>query len=185
MIGHQEDLAAASFVALRNSLAEPGGAPLPFTLRPKASTQDDPFDVYLCERLEKAFPGRVQGAPGPLISPDMVVVAAEVEPNAVTTLDTTQACGIEVKRFKKLSSRSTGMDFNTTPPMRHDQGLQQPLSKDRDSRFLCVRCRRDHRRQECGHYPHPCRRRCHQQRQGTLRRRRVAKDERDRPRRVR
>ena len=40
------------------------------------------------------------------------------------------------------------MDFNTTPPMRHDQGLQQPLSKDRDSRFLCVRCRRDHRRQE-------------------------------------
>ena len=45
MIGHQEDLAAALFVALRNSLAEPGGAPLPFTLRPKASTQDDPFDV--------------------------------------------------------------------------------------------------------------------------------------------
>lgn len=101
---------------MRHRLADPSGAPLPFTLRPKASTQDDPFDVYLCELLGEAFPGRVQGAPGPLISPDMVVVAADVEPSAATTLDTTRACGLEIKRFEKLSSRSTGMDFNTTPP---------------------------------------------------------------------
>lgn len=46
----------------------------------------------------------------------MVVVAAGIELNAPTTLDTTRACGLEVKRFEKLSSRSTGMDFNTTPP---------------------------------------------------------------------
>jgi hypothetical protein len=110
------DLAAASFVALRRSLGDERGRPHPFTLQPKASTQDDPFDVYLSERLEEAFPGRVQRAPGPLISPDIVVLAAGLDPDTVTALDTTDACGIEVKRFERLSSRVTGMDFNTTPP---------------------------------------------------------------------
>src|SRR5581483_1979213 len=116
MTGPHPDLAAASFVALRRSLADAHGTPRAFTLRPKASTQDDPFDVYLSERLEEAFPGRVQRAPGPLISPDIVVVAPAFDPGAATAVDTTEACGLEVKRFVKLASRSTGMDFNTTPP---------------------------------------------------------------------
>lgn len=41
------DLSAETFIVLRRALFDPAGFPLPFKLRDKRNTQDDPLDEYL------------------------------------------------------------------------------------------------------------------------------------------
>lgn len=120
------DLSAEAFVALRRHLFTKAGTPRSFSLRDKRQTQDDPLD----EQLHGVVAGelespdlRVQKAPGPLITPDMVLFAPEAlrakidvdeEPSRA------EAVGIEVKKLERTASgkvaRATGLDFNTTPP---------------------------------------------------------------------
>jgi hypothetical protein len=121
------DLAAAAFVVLREQLFDPDGEPIPFGLRDKRNTQDDPFDEWIVRQLAQGMPSeiKVATAAGPLISPDMVVAAPrgvrEIREHR-DDLGTTEAVGIEVKKLDRarsgLIARPSGIDYNTTPPSR-------------------------------------------------------------------
>lgn len=73
------DLPAAAFKALAESLFDEEGNPVPFTLRGKGETQDDPFDEHIADILEKTLPSelRVLRAGKPLVSPDIVLARPE------------------------------------------------------------------------------------------------------------
>ena len=119
-----KDLATESFLILRKHFFDTEGKTIPFHLRPKGTTQDDPFD----ELIAKVFSGTLKGvtshkAPGPLITPDIVLMS-----NRVTEITKTQdfiaktdlILGIEVKKLERMANgavaRTTGLDYNTTPP---------------------------------------------------------------------
>ena len=111
------DLPTRAFLALRQRFFDERRQPIPFELRDKRNTQDDPFDEYLAH---KVFPelGDVacRPAPGPLITPDMVLH----RPNVDCPDDLSQIVGVEVKKLERTErggvARSSGLDFNTTPP---------------------------------------------------------------------
>ena len=109
-------LAAEIHHALRTLVFDQDGNPAPFTLRPKANTQDDPFDEWLRDQLSTNLPHTVFGASGPLISPDIAVVRRGVALSHEHPATTGEAIGIEVKKFESESARGTGLDFNSTPP---------------------------------------------------------------------
>jgi hypothetical protein len=68
------DLVTRAFLALREHFFDAGGRPIPFTLRPKRNTQDDPFDEMLANDVLEDLPGIVcERSSGPLITPDMVL----------------------------------------------------------------------------------------------------------------
>jgi len=121
------DVAVAAFHALRAELFDPAGSPVPFRLRDKLSTQDDPLDEHLAQRLGERLGDEavVVPATGPLISPDMVVAAPagvrEIR-RAGGELTTAEAVGIEVKKLQRSPTgriaRPGGVDYNSTPPSR-------------------------------------------------------------------
>lgn len=92
---------------------------MPFGLRGKRNTQDDPFDEFLTRTV---FAGieEVQciPAPGPLITPDMVLHGRGRRLDRTEDLE--QIVGIEVKKLERTAqgrvARTSGLDFNTTPP---------------------------------------------------------------------
>ena len=119
------DLVTESFLILRRSFFSEGLKPKPFRLRDKRNTQDDPLDEYIHKLLSDQFPKDVDclKAPGPLITPDLVVLRPEVCKRATRiTLasNPTHIVAIEVKKLERTQSgtiaRSSGMDYNTTPP---------------------------------------------------------------------
>lgn len=73
------DLTIGSFLILRNSFFGKGAKPRPFRLRDKRNTQDDPLDEYIHKLLSDHLPTDVDcpKAPGPLITPDLVVLRPE------------------------------------------------------------------------------------------------------------
>ena len=118
------DIPADVFIALRRRFFTATGAPIPFTIRDKRNTQDDPFDEFLATDVL----GDIEGiacvkAGGPLITPDMVLyrpsrcVGAE-SPDVFVDLDC--IVGIEVKKLERAKqgrvARASGLDYNTTPP---------------------------------------------------------------------
>ena len=119
------DLSVEVFLSLRHRLFQPDATPRPFRLREKRNTQDDPLDEYICGILEDDSQNdiTVTKAPGPLVTPDMVVHRPTL---CDTTLkdklraDSTAIIGLEVKKLQRGSSgiiaRASGMDYNTTPP---------------------------------------------------------------------
>jgi hypothetical protein len=119
------DLGAAVFAALASEFRQVGGEPIPFTLRDKRNTQDDPFDVHIGAVLNSRLPERVRVfvSGKPLVSPDLVIARPE-EARVLMTgssrdLDSCHAIGIEVKKLDWSATgptRSTGMDYNSTPP---------------------------------------------------------------------
>lgn len=118
------DLTTEVFLVLREAFFDARGAPLPFALPPKQNTQDDPLDRYVVSLLGQRLPGvRCVQAPGPLISPDMVILREE-ECNIVPALslreDIHRIVGIEVKKLERARNgqiaRPSGLDYNTTPP---------------------------------------------------------------------
>lgn len=121
------DLAMWTFETLRAEFFGGDLEPRRFRLRPKAHTQDDPFDEFVRERLEAHVPPdlHVLGATGPLISPD-IVVASRAQLGDLrrgeATLDPRRVVGVEVKKLNRSKSgrvaRPGGLDFNTTPPCR-------------------------------------------------------------------
>jgi len=119
------DLTAGSFLILRNSFFGKGAKPRPFRLRDKRNTQDDPLDEYIHRLLSDPLPADVDclKAPGPLITPDLVVLRPEVckaAAKATLASNLTHIVAIEVKKLERTQSgtiaRPSGMDYNTTPP---------------------------------------------------------------------
>lgn len=111
------DLPTLAFLALRQRFFDDNGQPLPFELRDKGSTQDDPLDEFLAQDVLAEL-GEVvcRPAPGPLITPDIVLH----RPNVDRSDDLNQIVGVEVKKIERTKgggvARSSGLDFNTTPP---------------------------------------------------------------------
>ena len=113
------DIPTLAFLRLRACFFDDRGRPVPFRLRDKRNTQDDPFDEFLAKMILADIPGvACVPAPGPLITPDMVLYRSDMRINR--TNDTTEISGIEVKKLERTGqgpvARATGLDFNTTPP---------------------------------------------------------------------
>jgi len=118
------DLAVDAFLLLRDSFFDDSMRPIPFGLRPKRNTQDDPLDEHISKLLQQGLgDATCHKAPGPLISPDLVLYRPGLcrhRPRAKLATDTTRIIAIEIKKLERTRSgkiaRSTGLDFNTTPP---------------------------------------------------------------------
>lgn len=111
------DLPALAFIALRKRFFDDEGTPIPFDLRDKLNTQDDPLDEFLAQRVLTELPDvTCCPAPGPLIAPDTVLH----KPNVSRVDDLRQIVGIEVKKLERTAqggvARASGLDYNTTPP---------------------------------------------------------------------
>jgi len=119
------DLSVEVFLSLRRRFFRPDATPRPFRLREKRNTQDDPLDEHICDVLENDLQNdiSVARAPGPLVTPDMVVhrptLCNSTSKDKLRT-DSTAVIGLEVKKLQRGSSgnvaRASGMDYNTTPP---------------------------------------------------------------------
>ncbi|MGH7721007.1 MAG: hypothetical protein ACREON_19440 [Gemmatimonadaceae bacterium] len=121
------DLPTWAFETLRSEFFDDDLEPRRFRLRPKAHTQDDPFDEFVRGRLETHAPSGTQvlGATGPLISPDIVFASTtqlKKMKRGQAALDPKRVVGVEVKKLNRSKSgrvaRPGGLDFNTTPPCR-------------------------------------------------------------------
>jgi hypothetical protein len=119
------DLSAEVFLLLRRAFFADNTSPLPYPLRDKGSTQDDPFDEYVHRLLQdRLSPGAVcEKAPGQLISPDLVVLRPDRCNNSSReslASDLTSIVAVEVKKLERSGTgkiaRASGMDYNTTPP---------------------------------------------------------------------
>jgi hypothetical protein len=136
------DLPAAVFLVLRNEFFLAGAAPKPYRLRDKRNTQDDPFDEHVQDVLSHQLPNDTYAlpAPGPLITPDLVVLRpedCEASRRADLRSDPARIVGIEVKKLERQKggavARASGMDYNTTPPC----GTVRVY--DRDARALDIK----------------------------------------------
>jgi len=118
------DLAVETFLLLRKNFFDEKGNPIPFPLRDKKNLQDDPLDVYISEILKRNLPNNASciKAPGPLITPDIVILRPEIcKVSAMQQLQTdlSSIIAIEVKKLERKDgkiARLSGLDYNTTPP---------------------------------------------------------------------
>lgn len=119
------DLSVTSFLILRSAFFGPSLEPRPYKLRDKRNTQDDPFDEHVRTLLAAELPDGVAcvGAPGPLITPDLVVARPQLcneSTRKVLAKDATRILAIEVKKLERTRgdtvARASGLDYNTTPP---------------------------------------------------------------------
>ena len=92
------DLLVLAFLALRRRFFDEHGHPVSFELRDKGSTQDDPLDEFLARDVFAGLNDVIcRPAPGPLITPDMVLH----RPLVNRLDDLTQIVGIEVKKIER------------------------------------------------------------------------------------
>lgn len=118
------NLSLKVFTVLRHTFFDDNGQPIPFSIRPKSNTQDDPFDEFISETLKRELHilgACCQKASGPLISPDLVVYKAGINLfNNQVQNNPTEIIGVEVKKLERglngQIARSTGLDYNSTPP---------------------------------------------------------------------
>jgi hypothetical protein len=118
------DLPTLAFLALRRRFFDDAGRPVPFKLRDKRNTQDDPFDEHLATDVLARLDGvSCAKATGPLITPDMVLYRPSLCEGAdfrERTSDIHRIVGIEVKKLERTAqgnvARGSGLDYNTTPP---------------------------------------------------------------------
>jgi len=118
------DLTVTAFQALRDRFFDPQGKPVPFALRAKLNTQDDPFDEYLANDVLAKLPGiHCVKATGPLITPDMALFRSGIVEKGdygQFENDLNHIVAIEVKKLERTAqggvARASGLDFNTTPP---------------------------------------------------------------------
>lgn len=136
------DLATEFFFLLREIFFDSSGQPTTFSLRDKGNTQDDPLDEYIAEVLSERLENGIESvkAPGPLITPDLVVYRpgqCNSVPRDVLKTDVSRILAVEVKKLERTVSggiaRSSGLDYNTTPPC----GTIRVY--DRQSRVLDIR----------------------------------------------
>ena len=118
------DIPVEAFLTLRHRFFTPTGEPIPFPLRDKRNTQDDPFDEFLAtDVLESVHGISCLKAPGPLITPDLVLYRPDRcarAPRADVGNDLDSILAIEVKKLERTDAggvaRASGLDYNTTPP---------------------------------------------------------------------
>ena len=121
---NHSNLVADAFAVLRRSFFDEQARPIPFDLRPKRNTQDDPLDEYIAQLLKQGLPDALcRRASGPLINPDMVLYRPALCSGAARSDladDTTRIVALEVKKLERTAggkvARATGLDYNTTPP---------------------------------------------------------------------
>lgn len=119
-----QSLPLKTFTVLRSLFFDDNRMPVKFELREKRNTQDDPFDEYISETLDRELSkaGAIcQRSSGPLISPDMAVYKQGICLNDSSIENNpNEIIGIEVKKLERSANgqiaRPTGMDFNSTPP---------------------------------------------------------------------
>lgn len=122
----RSDLTVDFFLVLRKAFFDDGSIPKSFKLRDKRNTQDDPLDEHIHEVLSGhetlSVDTHCSKAPGPLITPDLVLFRTDLCDGALRgTLrsDLDRIVGIEVKKLERHGAtvaRASGLDFNTTPP---------------------------------------------------------------------
>ena len=119
------DLIAELFLILRTAFFESEMRSRTYQLRDKRNTQDDPFDEYVYRLLVERLPHdtRCLKAPGPLITPDLVILRPHMCHGAsLMTLATDLRCivRVEVKKLERPTGSTIaialGLDYNTTPP---------------------------------------------------------------------
>ncbi len=119
------DLLVEAFLLLRSACFGENATPVTYRLRDKRNTQDDPLD----ERIHKLLSEGLRAgmicikAPGPLITPDLVIMRPTLcngVPRGVLASDVSRIAAVEVKKLERTKgggiARSSGMDYNTTPP---------------------------------------------------------------------
>jgi hypothetical protein len=134
------DLVIDAFLILRETFFDKDMRPIPFNLRDKRNTQDNPLDEHIRNILKTYLEGAIcQKAPGPLINPDLVIYRPKLcneQPRELLANDTTRIVGIEVKKLERGKSgriaRASGMDYNTTPPC----GTILAYSKDQSEFYI-------------------------------------------------
>lgn len=118
------DIPTIAFLTLRKCFFNSAGTPVAFQLRPKADTQDDPFDEFLANVALTGINGiECVKASGPLITPDLVLfrpsICSGVKADDLRD-DLSRLTAFEVKKLERTSSgtvaRASGLDYNTTPP---------------------------------------------------------------------
>ncbi len=144
------DLAVEAFKVFRKVFFAEDGSPIDFKLRDKRNTQDDPFDEYLAALLHERTPDDIicERASGPLITPDMALLRPALcnkASRAELKTDLTRIVGIEVKKLERgqngMVGRSSGLDYNTTPPcgtVRAYDGSNSPLDIRGFYLFVCL-----------------------------------------------
>jgi len=118
------DLTIEAFTILHEHFFDNAGTSKSFPLREKRNTQDNPLDEYICNVLRNRLrDGECVPSPGPLISPDLVLLRPDrcnSVSRAVLRDDLTRIVGIEIKKLERTKSgsvaRRSGLDYNTTPP---------------------------------------------------------------------
>ncbi|MFD6620067.1 hypothetical protein ACFWFB_33025, partial [Streptomyces albidoflavus] len=119
------DLPGLAFIILSERFFDEAGKPVPFHLRDKRNTQDDPFDEYVADILKDKFQDDtlVLRADKPLVSPDVVVARPEeyhLLESGGADYDTRAIFGLEVKKVdlgkNGKPARASGLDYNSTPP---------------------------------------------------------------------
>ena len=113
------DIPTLAFLRLRQRFFDNDGSPVRFHLRDKRNTQDDPFDEFLTNHVLVGLENvSCISAPGPLITPDLVLHRSSGRIDRAD--DLAQVVGIEVKKLERTESgvvaRASGLDYNTTPP---------------------------------------------------------------------
>ncbi len=116
---HLTDLPTQAFLSLRQRFFNNHGNPVPFQLRDKRNTQDDPLDEFLTDDVLVGLEDTsCVSAPGPLITPDLVLHRSSGRIDRADDLK--QVVGIEVKKLERTAggvvARASGLDYNTTPP---------------------------------------------------------------------
>jgi hypothetical protein len=120
-----EDLPATAFTILSEAFFDDRGNSVPFHLRDKRNTQDDPFDEYVTDLLREYMPEGVLvlRADKPLVSPDAVIARPEeyeLLKAGGADYDPAAIFGLEVKKVdlgrNGKPARSSGLDYNSTPP---------------------------------------------------------------------
>ncbi|PIQ95179.1 MAG: hypothetical protein COY75_10715 [Nitrospirae bacterium CG_4_10_14_0_8_um_filter_41_23] len=143
------DLTVETFLMLRNKFFDEKGNPVSFPLRDKRNTQDDPLDEYISEILKRDLPNNSSciKAPGPLITPDLVVLRSEICKGSTPQQlrdDLSRIIAVEVKKLERskrgMIARESGLDYNTTPPcgtVRIYDSANRPLSIRCFYLFIC------------------------------------------------
>ncbi|HFD38962.1 MAG TPA: hypothetical protein ENJ31_03815 [Anaerolineae bacterium] len=104
---NHSNLVADAFAVLRRSFFDEQARPIPFDLRPKRNTQDDPLDEYIAQLLKQGLTDALcRRASGPLINPDMVLYRPALCSGAARSDladDTTRIVALEVKKLERTA----------------------------------------------------------------------------------
>jgi len=118
------DIPTLAFLRLRSRFFDDACQPIPFHIRDKRNTQDDPLDEMLGQEVLDGLAGiTTSRAGGPLVTPDLVLFRPErclqMRPQELAS-DTEAIVALEVKKLERTRqggvARASGLDYNTTPP---------------------------------------------------------------------